>query len=437
MIFFLFILNSVFAQPLSLQESLALVRTQNPEVQIARLQADQANFDRFAILTNALSVQASGSWLDFGEPLDSYLIGDENTEVDCTSFETFGFGDLCSSFSEPLRVREERIFDGSLQVALPISALYSIVKGHSASQHLHTIKKLEIEKTKQRIEISTIEIYMQTLNMKEQQAILEKTRTRLGTHQKSVQAFVEQGFTHPVQLQEIELAIQQTNLGIRQVKQGYTLLCQQMELILGLNDSFSPLPLKDNIQSPKEESLQSNLNHQISMHQHQAAQDGVQAAIGNLFPTVALIGATTVAQGQGPFTPTSQSYFGLNVQAEFGWGKKLMTLKQRKLDVAMTQKGLEIQQKSLSIQQQQYKQNWLNVTDTILLAQKKVEIENQKRVQAQAQFEAHQITISELLDAESNFSDAQLELLRTKRQSIIAQAKYQQSINADTLYFQP
>ena len=434
---FLCLLNSVFAQPLSLQESLVLVRTQNPEVQIARLQADQANLERYKILTHALSIQASGSWLDFGEPLDSYLIGDENTEVDCTSFETFGFGDLCASFSEPLRVRDERIFDGSLQVALPISALYSIIKGHSASQHLLEVKKLEVEKTKQRLEISTIEIYMQTLDMKSQQEILEQTLARLGTHQQSVQAFVEQGFAHPLQLQELELAMEQTKLGIRQLQQGYSLLCQQMELILGLDDSFSPLPLEDNIQSPKEESIQSNLGHQISLHQQQAAQDAVQAAIGDLFPTIALIGATTAAQGQGPFTPTSQNYIGLNIQAEFGWGKKWMTLQQRKMDAQMAQKGLEVQQKSLHLQQQQYKQDWLNKVDSIVLAEKKVDIEKQKIEQARAQFDAHQITMSDLLDAESNFSSAQIELTRAKRNSIISQAKYQQSINADTLYFQP
>ena len=437
MFLFLFILNSVFAQPLSLEESLALVRTQNPEVQIARLKADQANFEHYKILSNTLNVQASGSMLDFGEPLDSYLIGDENTEIDCTSFEAFGFGDLCSSFSEPLRVRDERIFDGSLQIALPISALYSIIKGHSASQHLHQIKKLEVEQTKQRIEITAIEIYMQILDLQAQQEILKKTYARLNTHRKSVEAFVEQEIVHPIQLQEIELAIQQTELGLRRLKQGSTLLCQQMELLLGLEDSFSPLPIQDNIQPPKEESFQFNLNHQISLHQYQAAQDGVQVAIGDLFPTVALIGATTVAQGQGPFTPTSQSYFGFNVQANFDWGKKWMTLKQRRLDVEMAQRGLELQKKSLSLQQKQHKQNWLNAVDSISLAQKKVEIEKQKREQAQAKFDAHQITTSELLDAESTFADAQIELLRTKRQSIISQAKYQQSINKDTLYFHP
>ena len=149
-----------FAAPLSLQQSLDLVHTQNPEVQIARLQTDQANLERLKVLTNAVRVEASGSWLDFGEPLDVYLIGDGSTEVDCSSFESFGFGDLCS-FSEPLRLRDQRIFDGSLQVAIPLSALYSIIEGHSANQHLVNIKELEVEQTRQRIEISVIEIYLQ------------------------------------------------------------------------------------------------------------------------------------------------------------------------------------------------------------------------------------------------------------------------------------
>ncbi len=431
-----FFLNTAFAQPLSLQDSLSRVRTQNPEIQIARLSAEQANLERFKILTNLLHVQASGSWLDFGAPLDSYIIGDGSTDVDCTSFEAFGFGDLCASFSEPLRVRDERIFDGSIQLAVPLSSLYSIIKGHSASKHIHEIKKLEVEQTRQRIEISTIEIYMQTLNTQSQQAILQKTLERLQSHQQSVQAFVEQGLVHPVQLKELALAIQQTKLGIRRLEQGYNLLCLQLKLLLDLEDSFSPLPLENNIQAPKEEPIRVNLSHQISIHQQQAAKAGAQAAFGELLPTVALIGATTAAQGQGPFTPTAQSYVGLNVQFELGWVQKLMTLKQRNIDVEMAQQGLEMQRKSLAILQDQRKQSWRNTIDEIELAQQKVDIEALKLTQAKARFDAHQITISDLLDAESNFADSQITLLRTKRQSIVAQAKYQQSINADTLYFQ-
>ena len=344
--------------------------SQNPEVQIARLQADQSNLERLKVLTNVVNVQASGSWLDFGEPLDTYIIGDGSTDVDCTSFESFGFGDLCDSFSEPLRVRDERIFDGSLQIALPISALYSIIEGHSANQHLHEIKTLEVEQTKQRIELSVIEIYLQALDLESQRRILEDTLTRLGQHKRSVQAFVDQGLAHPVQAKELNHAIQHTALGLRQLEQGYELLCQQMALLLGLETSFAPLPLGDNIDAPKEDQLNSNLSHRIATHQYQAAQDGSQAAMGDLIPTVALIAAATSTQGQGPFTPTSQQYLGLSVQGELGMGQQMDDLQTTSNGRYPWQKqGLKIQQQALPIQQQQLKQHWQHTLEKGSLAE--------------------------------------------------------------------
>ena len=87
-----------------------------------------------------MNIQASGSWLDFGEPLDSYIIGDGTEEVDCSSFDAFGFGDLCASFSEPLRVRDERHLRWLYSSCIPISALYSIIEGHSASNTCMKLK---------------------------------------------------------------------------------------------------------------------------------------------------------------------------------------------------------------------------------------------------------------------------------------------------------
>ena len=435
MISILMSINILMAEPLSLQESLELVSTQNPEVQIARLQADQANLERLKVLTNLVNIQASGSWLDFGEPLDSYIIGDGTEEVDCSSFDAFGFGDLCASFSEPLRVRDERIFDGSIQVAIPISALYSIIEGHSASQHMQEVKALEIEQTRQRIELSVLEIYLQTLEMRSQREILNETLNRLSNHERSVNAFVSQGFAHPVQARELSHAIRQTKLGMTQLEQGLTLLCKQMELLLDLETSFEPKPLPENIALPQETSLQSNLTHRIATHQYQAAQDGAQAAMGDLIPTVALMGATTATQGQGPFTPTSQQYLGLSVQGQLGWGQKWMTYKQRQMDVTMAEQGLKLQEEALTIQQAQLKQQWQHSTEQIELAKDKVEIEEIKLKQAQAKFAAQQITTTDLLDAESEFSEAQIALLRSTHQNLLAQAKFQQSLDSTTIHF--
>ena len=429
-------MNTLMAESLSLQESLALVATQNPEVQIARLQADQANLERLKVLTNTVSVQASGSWLDFGEPLDSYIIGDGSEDIDCTSFEAFGFGDLCASFSEPLRVRDDKIFDGSIQVAIPISALYSIIEGHSATEHIREVKELEIEQTRQRIELSVLEIYLQTLEMQSQREILKDTLDRLSKHEHSTRAFVAQGLAHSIQAKELSHAIRQTKLGMKQLDQGFSLLCKQMELLLGLETPFEPEALQDNILDPRQAPLQSNLTHRIATHQYQAAQDGAQAALGDLIPTIAVMGAATAAQGQGPFTPTSQQYLGLSVQGQFGWGQKWMTYKQRQMDVTMAEQSLQLQQRALTIQQTQLQQQWQHSSEQIELSKEKVEIERIKLQQTQAQFDAHQITTTDLLDAESQFSEAQVALLRSKHQNLIAQAKYQQSLNADTLYFQ-
>ena len=114
-----------------------------------------------------------------------------------------------------------------------------------------------------------------------------------------------------------------------------------------------------------------------------------------------------------------------------------MTLKQRQMDVVMAKQGLQLQERALPLQQEQLKQSWLNSAERIALAHSKVEIETIKREQAQVRFDAHQITITDLLDAESEAADAQIALLRAEHQKVIAQAKYQQSINTGTLYFTP
>lgn len=434
--FTLFLSTSLgFAEPLSLQQSLDLIHSQNPEVQIARLQTDQANLERLKVLTHAVSLEASGSWLDFGEPLDVYLMGDGSTDVDCSSFEAFGFGDLCSSFSEPLRLRDQRIFDGNIQVAIPLSALYSIIEGHSASQHMVNIKALEVEQTRQRIEISVIEIYLQILEIQAQIVLLDDTLERLQSHQRSVLAFVAQGFLHEVQAKEIEYVIAQTQLGKNQATQGAQLLAHQMELLLGLNEPFEPIELTDNILPPSEGTVQDSLSYKIATERRAAAQDGLQAAYGELIPTVALLAAQTNTQGQGALNPTSQQYVGLSVQGKFGWGQKWMTVKQRQLDYTMAEQAVELQTNGIQLLQQQLKNQWVNSQQGIEIAQLKVEIEATKQQQAQIQFRENHITVTDLLDIEADFTQANIDLIQAKHQSIIAQAKYQQSINSDTLRF--
>ena len=193
--------------------------------------------------------------------------------------------------------------------------------------------------------------------------------------------------------------------------------------------------MQSNILPPKQASLDANLTYKIASHRAQAAKDGLQAAYGDLIPSISVLGAQTNTQGQGALTPTSQRYLGVNVQGTFGLGQKWMTVKQRQIDLTMAESGLNIHSESVLLKQQELHDAWLNSQTQISLAASKVEIETIKRTQAQANFDAQQITMTDLLDAEGDFANSQIELLRAQHQNILAQARYQQSINADTLYF--
>jgi outer membrane protein TolC len=112
-----------------------------------------------------------------------------------------------------------------------------------------------------------------------------------------------------------------------------------------------------------------------------------------------------------------------------------MTVKQRQLDYTMATQAVELQATGTQMLQQQLKNQWVNSQQAIEIAELKVEIEATKQQQAQVQFRENHITVTDLLDIEADFTQANIDLIQTKHQSIIAQAKYQQSINSDTLRF--
>ena len=66
--------------------------------------------------------------------------------MDCIPFEAFGFEDLCTSFSEPLLLREDKIFDGNVQIYYPISGAHSIYQGMKSSAVRAGIKEFDTQK---------------------------------------------------------------------------------------------------------------------------------------------------------------------------------------------------------------------------------------------------------------------------------------------------
>ena len=432
---FYFLLYFVSAEPLSLPKTLELVSSQNPELQIARLGADQANLERLKSLSMfAPSIEAKASWLDFGEPLEVNLLGDATQDLDCSSFDAFGMGDLCASFSEPMLLREAKVYDGSLQAILPLSSLYSIYQGYQANRYLYEIKELETQQLQAQIETQVIEIYLQALHLEKMKKFTANTTKRLEANQRKVASFVAQDLLHPLESQRLNKALVEIALAQMQAEQGLELLLKQLELLLGR--PVEPIPLEKVPVANADIDLSQAFQLQIAQEQQKAATSGYQASVGQLLPTVALMAAKTNAQGQGTLTPTEQQYVGIAVQGKFNWGQKLISTRQAKLDLEMATSGLSLQRKALELQEQALRMEWNVAKEQESIYQLQVQISEEHLRLQQEKFEQQMITVSELLDAENDLLKAKLEQSQSENNTIIKLSKYRYSFSSHPIQFE-
>lgn len=432
---FYFLLSLAAAEPLSLAQTLELVYSQNPELQIARLGTDKANLERLKSLSMfGPSIEAKSSWLDFGEPLEVNLLGDAAQDVDCASFDAFGMGDLCASFSEPMLLRDAKVYDGSVQAVLPLSSLYSIYQGYQANRHLYQIKELETQQLQAQIETQVIEIYLQALHLEKMKEFTVNTTKRLESNQRKVASFVAQDLLHPLESQRLNKALAEMSLAQMQAEQGQLLLLKQLELLLGR--PVEPIPLEKAPVANADIDLSQAFQLQIAQEKQKAATSGYKASVGQILPTVALMAAKTNAQGQGTLTPTEQQYVGIAVQGKLNWGQKLISTRQAKLDLEMATSGLSLQRKALELQEQALRMEWNVAKEQEHIAQLQVQISEEHLRLQQEKFEQQMITVSELLDAENDLLKAKLEQSQSENNTIIKLSKYRYSFSSHPIQFE-
>ena len=182
---FLCLLLTARARPVSLSDTLTLLDQQSPSVHVRRLLEQKKQKELSSLQTQLLpSAQIDMSSMYFGSPLEVNILGEGAEDVDCSSFEAFGFGDLCAGFSKPMVLRDARIFDAKAQVLYPISALYSIFHAYQASSAQLEITKKESEDMRRKLRVQCVAIYTQALVIRKTIEFLEATKTRLQTHQK-------------------------------------------------------------------------------------------------------------------------------------------------------------------------------------------------------------------------------------------------------------
>jgi outer membrane protein TolC len=393
------------AIPLSLDESLSLLDSNSPSTQLRRLLEEKQEVEAIS-MRNQLLPQArfEVSGMYFGDPLEVNLLGDGAEDVDCSSFEAFGMGDLCAGFSEPMTLREERIFDASAQILYPLSALYSIFQGYQASLSQVEATRHESEDLRRKLRVQFITLYTEAVVLQYTIEFLKETEKRVEEHQKNISSMIVQGLLSEIESSRIEIAQHEIRLSQKEAADGYRMLCAQLMILTGEKiepqkiESFAVRELLEE-QHPRENVL---------IQQQKSVSMASKAALGSLLPEVVLVGATTRTGGQGDLTPTSQSYVGLSVRGTFSWGKKWGAYQNTKKDISMLTLSREIDEKQLQIERETVHNKITRMKMKSEIADKKISFAKENLRHTNALFTQQIKTTIDLLDAETALLEALL-----------------------------
>ena len=412
-----------FAEPITLQEAYSLAIENNAQIKIADWSSAKARLtEQQAWLSMLPQVKAEASWLYFDEPIEISLTGD--SDVDCTLFESFGFGDLCDSFSQPTVVREDEIYEGKLQLVQPLTPLYSIVNGARAQRALHQVAQAEADITRGDVMVSVTESYMELQTMAGAEALAAHTIKRLEAHAQRAQRFSEQGLLTELDVRQIELGVKDAQLAAQQAALGRRVAERKLEILLG-KSGFEPQAIALPTALPSFQTQSNTAQGAVFQGQIDAAKAGRHAAAGQMIPTVALIAGITQTEGQGAFAANEQRFVGVTVSGDFQWGQKALQVRQSHIDVQMAEAGSEIQLQQQALKQEAAIRQAEMAYSEWQTAEEKALLAADLRAKAESQFEQQLLSAAELMDSENEQLAAEMAVLSAKQKAVVALATAQ------------
>jgi outer membrane protein TolC len=431
----LFILAFAQAEEIDLSTTYQFASDNNPQAQIAKWTAAKAELQsRSAWLNMAPQLHAEANWLRFESPLESSFI--DAGDLDCAVFESLGFGDLCSSFTEPIVVREDQVYEGKVQLVQPLTSLYSIIFGARSAGFYAKSLEHSAEITEREVLVRVTEAYMTLLSMRSALRLSTHTVERLEAHVDRAKSYAEQGLISDLDVRQLESALRDAQVAVVQSTLGYQVAERTLGLLIGREAPLEPKPV-DTL-ALQEWSVEPNTPTTAqSQAQLLSARSNKQATAGQLLPTVALMAGVSQTEGQGAFAASEQRFVGMTVSGDFLWGQKVLSWRQSNYDVKIAETGYELTQTQLLIEQESSIQNakiaysqWENSKEKTMIAKDVLARSNRE-------FEQQIISAADLLDAENDLINAEYATIMAHQETIVSIAAAQSILGLVIQPFNP
>jgi len=331
-----------------------------------------------------------------------------------------------------------------LNASLPVYTGGRIRFGIESSKYLAEAEKLDAENSKEEGIQNTIEAY---INLYKASAAVKLYNENLLQAQQRVKDFshLEQnGLLARNDLLKAQLQASNVELALLDAKNNWELANVNMNLMLGLpeatplildssflNQNFSIQPLGDYVQS----ALKNRKDIEVVALRKQAADAGIKATKGELYPSIALTGGYIAADVPKVLTITNAVNIGVGIQYNIGslWKSKAKVeeAEGRSKELQATQ---ELMYDNVRLQVNQAYLNWLSSQKKIDVYTKAIEQSDENYRIVKNKYANSLATLTDLLEADVAQLQAHLNYSFAKADAVVA---YNQLLKAAGILSQP
>jgi outer membrane protein len=318
---------------------------------------------------------------------------------------------------------------GIVNASLPIYTGGRIRYGIESSRFLAEAAKLDAETDRDAVIMNTVEAYV---NLYKAKAALDLVNENLGQARQRVKELTsleKNGLLARNDLLKAELQASNTELSLLEVENNWQLANINMNLMLGLPDKTVLQPDSSMINEvislqPLETYVQSGEKNRKELEsvglKTQAAQSGVKATRGELYPSLALTGGYVAADIPKVLTITNAVNIGVGFSYNIGslWKtkSKLQGAEARVKQLTATR---ELMSDQVRLEVNRAYLNWLNSQKKIEVYQKAVEQASENYRIIKNKYNNSLATTTELLDADVAQLQAGMNLLFSRADAVV------------------
>ncbi|WP_018615581.1 TolC family protein [Segetibacter koreensis] len=326
---------------------------------------------------------------------------------------------------------------GMANVSLPIYAGLRIKYGIESSKYLQEAAKLDADNDREAVILNTIEAYE---NLYKSKAAVDLVKENLESNRQRVKDFTnleKNGLLARNDLLKAELQESNTELSLLDAENNWKLANINMNLMLGLPDSTLLTVNEGDLQTTTnqlkgvEDYVQLGLQNRKDVSalslRKKAANTGVKAAKGEMYPSIALTGGYVAADIPNVLTVTNAVNIGVGVKYNLNLGKNNSQVQQAKAREKQLEANQEMLADAIQLEINQAYQNYL-------LSQKKIDVYEKAIAQAEEnykivknKFDNALATTTDLLDADVAQLQARLNGAFSKADASVAYNKLLQT----------